>query len=236
MPRQLTLNKVEVVCTFADEVRYSSYIGNEVLLAYQVIASGPSIIYAKATLTKFASQEHNTVAVFTGPRILPEETKISEPFEAGVFKVLSDDHYSQPAFGKEELSANDAGAFFTRGGILSQIAAQVRLNAGGICGFSAVPVSLGEGLANPIRPLALGGREHVRNFIYLHDEPARLFNDFAWTVGPNLEIVADTYAVTSSVLSTANPSGKLMVSDDPTQWPDERALAWHREQFMQRLR
>jgi hypothetical protein len=236
MPRQLTFDKVEVVCSLKDEMRHSPHIGQEVLLAYQVVTDGPAMIFARATLTEFASQGADTVAVFTGPSILPDETEISGRFQAGPFELVADEDYPQPASGRLAYSAQEAGAFFTRSDLLGQIAAQVRLNARSVCSFSGVPVAFGEGMANPIRPLALGGQEHVRNFIYLHDEPAELFNRFAWTVGPNLEIVVDTYALTASVLPTVNPTGKLLVSEDPSERPDERALAWHREQFMQRLR
>ncbi len=235
MPRQLTLDTVEVAFGSEDEMRYSSHIGQEVLLAYQFIADGPAMIFAKATLTHFASRGNQTLAVFTGAKILPEEIEMPwQPRE--VFALAPDQGYWQPAAGKLKLPTEEAGAFFTRTDILGQIAAQVRSNARNICSFSGVEVAFGQGLANPIRPLALGGQEHVRNFIYLHDEPARLFNNFAWTVGPDLEIIADAYAMTTSMLSTLNAAGKLLVSDHPRERPDERALAWHREQFMQRLR
>jgi hypothetical protein len=42
--------------------------------------------------------------------------------------------------------------------------------------------------------------------------------------------------MTTKLLSTINASGKLLHGDNPADWPDERALAWHREQFLQRLR
>lgn len=236
MPRQLALNKVEVACSLEDEVSYSSWIGQEVLLAYQLLADGPCLIFAKATLTQFASHGSESLAVLTSPRILPDETEVAEPFATGIFKLLPDTDYAQPAFGSEQVPSKEAGAFFRHKDVLGQIAAQVRLNAQSICSFSGVAVKSGEGLANPIQPPALGGQEHTRNFIYLHDEPAEMFNRFAWTVGPDLEIIADAYAMTTEMLSTVNPSGKLLVSDDPAARPDERALAWHREQFMQRLR
>ncbi|WP_157959828.1 hypothetical protein [Devosia submarina] len=236
MPRQLTLNKVEVACNLEDELRYSSWIGREVLLAYQVVAGAPAMIFARATLTQFAAYGSDTIAVFTGPKILPDETEITERFQTGPFAIMPGENFAQPVSESHANSAQEAGTLFTRSDLLGQIAAQVRRNAQSICSFSGVETAFSEGLATPIQPQALGGREHVRNFIYLHDEPAQLFNSFAWTVGPDLEIVADAYAMTTQILVTVNPTGKLLVSDDPRQRPDERALAWHREQFLQRLR
>lgn len=236
MPRQLTLGKVEVACSLEDELRYSSYISREILLAYQVFADGPPTIFAKATLTGFTAYGSDRVAQFTGSNMLPEEWELSTRLGTGPFELVPEEDFPQPASGRPIHLAQEAGAVFTYSDILGQIAAQVRTSAQSICSFSGVQTAFGEGLANPIQPQALGVREHVRNFIYLHDEPAQLFNRFAWTVGPDLEIIADAHAMTTQILATVNPTGKLLVSDDPFERPDERALAWHREQFLQRLR
>jgi hypothetical protein len=237
MPRQLTLSKVEVACSLEDEVRYSSYLGQEALLVSRITEDGPRSAFATGVLSRFSSSNEGNFAVLTDLKVMPSEQHIPSFLKDSVFALLPDEYsFVQTAESRENEGAAEAGALFHPLEIYGQIAQQVRLLARGLCAYSGVPVSAGEGSATPIQPTSLGGRVHVRNFIYLHDEPARLFNNFAWTIGPDMEIIADAYAMTTKLLSTINASGKLLHGDNPADWPDERALAWHREQFLQRLR
>lgn len=86
-----------------------------------------------------------------------------------------------------------------------------------------------------IRPLHLGGELHVSNFLFLDPEPGALFERFAWTVGPQFEIIVDTHAVSPDIADTVNRTGMLALNDSVDSWPDREALAWHREQFFARL-
>lgn len=91
------------------------------------------------------------------------------------------------------------------------------------------------GVASVIRPLHLGGKLHVSNFLFLDPEPGALFERFAWTVGPQFEIIVDTHTTSPDVTDTVNRTGMLALSDSIDAWPDREALAWHREQFFARL-
>lgn len=237
MPRQLTLHELEVTCSLEDEVRYSSYLGQEVLVVGRKAESLPRVSFATARLSRFSPKNEGNIAVLTNLQIMPSEEQVPSFLKDDVFALLPDEYsFVQPDGDKFNKEVEEASALFHPLDTYGQIAQQVRLAARGICAFSGVEALPGEGSATPIQPVSLGGRVHVRNFIYLHDEPAAMFSRFAWTVGPELEIIADAHAVTAQMLSTVNPTGKLVISDDPADRPDERALAWHREQFMQRLR
>lgn len=237
MPRRLTLNAMEVACTFEDEVRYSSYLGQEVLVVSRIIETAERTAFATGTLSRFASSNTGNIAVLSDLQVMPSEQPVPSFLADSVFALLPDEYsFTQPIESEARLEPAEAGAFFHPLEIYGQIAQQVRLLARSFCAYSGIVVPAGEGSATPIQPASLGGWVHVRNFIYLHDEPARLFNSFAWTVGPDMEIIVDAFAMTTSMLSKINPGGKLLVGDNRDDWPDERALAWHREQFLQRLR
>lgn len=102
------------------------------------------------------------------------------------------------------------------------------------CAFSGVKTT--DGMAFIIRPLELGGKWHIENFLFLDPEPGNLFSAFAWTIGPRLEIIIDAFAMGADIAETVNRSGILALNRDTQFAPDQAALAWHREQFFARLR
>lgn len=101
------------------------------------------------------------------------------------------------------------------------------------CSFSDVPTD--SGVACIIRPPDSGGQLHVSNFLFLDPEPGVLFQRFAWTVGPQFEIIVDMHAMRPDIADTVNRTGLLALNDAVATWPDREALAWHREQFFARL-
>lgn len=102
------------------------------------------------------------------------------------------------------------------------------------CAFSDVRTS--DGMAFIIRPLEQGGNWHSGNFLFLDMEAGELFSVFAWTIGPELEIIMDAHATTPDIANTVNRSGMLAISDKAITSLDRTALAWHRERFFARLR
>ena len=236
MPAQLTMGPMEVACSLEDKLRFSDYLGDRVALGYYIIDNGPLYQFATATLDRFTTQNNLTLAVFS--RLTFLTTDIEQPvFASGaVFSELPDMSDTIPIYDTPLAGADEAVTTFEALDIYGQIGRHVRETANNLCAFCGLTVLLGEGSATLIRPIDDGGRVHVRNFIYLQGEPSRLFNRFAWTVGPDMEIIADAWATGTDVLSTINPNGKLLVGDDQRHWPDERALAWHRQRFFDRLR
>jgi len=102
-----------------------------------------------------------------------------------------------------------------------------------ICAFSGTRTS--DGMAFIIRPLDQGGAWHIDNFLFLDVEPGELFAAFAWTIGPQLQIIIDTHAVTRGMTEAFNQTGMLAISDKAITTLDRTALAWHRERFFARL-
>lgn len=101
------------------------------------------------------------------------------------------------------------------------------------CSFSDVPTD--NGVACIIRPPDRGGKLHVSNFLFLDPEPGMLFERFAWTVGPQFEIIINMHAMRPDIADTVNRTGLLALNDAVATWPDREALAWHRQQFFARL-
>ena len=237
MPVQMSTGPLDVACSSEDALRYSDCLGDRVALAYFIDDQGPLYQYASATLDRFTTRGNMLVAEFSRLTFLPNDVEQTVLASSAVFSVLSDTSDSIP-FGEAAplYGADEAGTIFESLDIYGQIGRQVRNAAQDLCAFSGVTVLPGEGSATLIRPIDDGGRVHARNFIYLHEEPSRLFNHFAWTVGPDMEIIADAWATGTDVLSTVNSTGKLLVGEEQRHWPDERALAWHRQRFFDRLR
>ncbi len=102
------------------------------------------------------------------------------------------------------------------------------------CAFSGVRTA--EGMAFIIRPLEQGGRWHIGNFLFCDAEAGEQFSALAWTIGPALEVIIDTYAIAPGMADTVNGPGRLAVPEDVATTLDRDALAWHREQFFARLR
>ena len=237
MPSGRERGPLEVACSLQDRIRFADHIGEDVFVAARS-GSGDLMIRAIATLERFASSGTSSSAVLVNMRALPVEKKVAEGPEKAVFSLWEDAEmdFTQTNTSLPYPGLDEAATAFVSLDIYGEIARQVREDRDSRCSFSGVEVSIGEGTATPIVPLDSGGKVHARNFIFLHDEPAQLFTQFGWTIGPDLEIIADAWATGTSVLSTINSTGKLLVGEDQRQWPDERALAWHRQQFLDRLR
>jgi hypothetical protein len=238
LPANFGENPVRFACSAEDAVRFASFVGQEVLVAIALAEGQPLTIAATAQLAKFSPAETPPTATLNNLRLLTSEFSLPYVREAAQFFFLEDADFNffQTDSGVLRNHLEEARSPFLALDIYAEIARQVRRQNNSICGFSGVPVEAEEGLAMPIVPLESGGRAHARNFIFLHDEPAHLFNQFAWTIGPDLEIIMDCRAIGTDVLSTINLSGKLVVSRNQDAWPDEQALAWHRQRFFERLR
>ena len=238
MPLPYGNGSLELACSVQDCIRFADFMGHEVLIAAAPRRGTRPAIVGKAVLQRFSLQTMSCFAVLSAfKQVLPEKTLAQWP-ERAVFWLPEDDAmtFAQADTARHDAGLDEAPTPFVALDIYGEIARQVRLDSENRCSFSGEAVTLGEGMATPIVPLDNGGKVHARNFIFLHDEPAQLFNQFAWTIGPDLEIIADASVMGTGVLATVNARGRLLVGDDQRQWPDERALAWHRQRFFDRLR
>lgn len=238
MPRTLQPSQLEVACTAADGLSFAWCLGQEVLVATTLSDTGPPLLFATATLDRFVTRGRSRFALLTNLQLADSEIQLPDLPRTAVFSWLRDTMFTQAPLPRHAafLELQEAPAAFVALDIYRDIGRQLRETRRGECSFSGVKVALGEGTATPIRPLDAGGEVHIRNFIFLHDEPAHLFNSFAWTIGPDFEIIIDASAAGTGLVSTINRTGKLLVGADQANWPDERALAWHRQRFLERLR
>ena len=236
MARVTGAGPIELPCRFEDELRHSGRIGQTILLIGQLAQGTRAEYFATATLAGFVTTGTGvTLAQLTQIQHLPQPA--AAPDMPDVFGEIDAIDLQQlidttPAV----RSAHEAGPGFAPLDVYAAIGHQLAERQNHVCSFSGVRVSDGMGAATPIRPRPDGGAIHVRNCLFLHDEPAILFSRLAWTVGPDFEIIADSWAMGAEILGTLNPTGKLALSDDPAWWPDHEALAWHRAQFYQRLK
>lgn len=238
VPRLTALDRLVVPCRFDDEIRFSHFIGADVLVARSLASGLAANYFAVARLARFEPQSKSLVlAHLKAVRPFSAEIEPQGRLADDVFQLIDDYVYDQAmgAGGVPSLGEM-AQPRFASFEVYGEIGRQVRQQQSGICAFSGVKVAEGEGGAVVIRPMDQGGRLHVGNLLFLHDEPGELFSRYAWTVGPELEIIVDSFAVGTDVLSTVAPTGKLAVGNDTNYRPDEAMLAWHRQQFFDRLR
>ncbi len=132
------------------------------------------------------------------------------------------------------MSADEAGFAYDTAGPLDLFSEQLSRQQQRRCSFSDVVTHKGQAVI--IRPLDQGGTWQIGNFLFLDPEPGKLFSTFAWAIGPRLELIVDSYAVTPDISDTVNRSGMLAISDKAITLLDRTAIAWHREQFFARLR
>jgi hypothetical protein len=221
-------------CTLVDELSFSRSIGRPIIIANTDPRFSQGYT-ALATLGGFTSQDGaDTFAHLTNIRVFPdtvayleqppEAVRISKLHEAQYQRIISSAvgafDEAAPA-GEPPVSIND----FTE-----QLRRQQRYR----CSFSGVETN--EGVAFIIQPLGSGGLWHVSNFLYLDPEPGTLFASFAWTVGPNLQILINTHAASPGLAEAVSRTGQLVLSSTLRFPPDRSALAWHREQFFARFK
>ncbi len=132
------------------------------------------------------------------------------------------------------MSADEVGFAYDTAGPVDLFSEHLSRQQQRRCSFSDVTTHKGQAVI--IRPLDQGGIWQIGNFLFLDPEPGKLFSSFAWTIGPRLELVVDTYAMTSDIADTVNRSGMLAITDKAITKLDRDAIAWHREQFFARLR
>lgn len=240
MPRLQTGRETIIQCRLPEQLQRDELVGSEVLLASAPSGDAVQEYFARGVL-RTIDDGADGVSTIQIVQIQHFPSAIEAAFGDGgdlaveiaddAFDgIVSDAHILPPGLGEFTQGFLDAADVY------AQINRQLAETERGICCFSGVRVQPGEGNATTIMPTQAGGQMHVSNFLFLHDEPAALFTQFAWTVGPEFEIIADSWRVGNEVLSTLSPSGKIVVGAQRGTRPDDAALAWHREQFFQRLR
>lgn len=219
-------------CAFSDELRFSSRIGEVVLIA-DVTPGITQGYIAIGRLRGFTSDVHGSTVVSI-EEITPflAAVEFSEPPQRqGHMSELADDVFER-IIGRAtgDMTETQLGAYSIAKDVFSQ---QLRRANDDRCGFSDVATEQGQAFI--IQPPSHGGRWHTSNFLFLDSEPGALFQTFAWTVGPRFEIIVDCHAVGPDISDTVNRTGMLAINDMVANWPDRDALAWHRQKFLARL-
>ncbi len=198
-------------CAFFDELEFSSRLGTPILLANTAPGMEQSYI-AVGKIKRFG----------TGPdgQTLVEVEKI-RPFiyRIPMAPVLSGQRsiseISDSDFETIVASAVGAGfgeaVFAHHAATRRAIGQQLRRMQNSHCAFSDVATTDGEAFI--IRPPEHGGQWHTTNALFLDKEPGALFTQFAWIVGPQFEIVIDSYAVKPDISDTVNRTGMLALND-----------------------
>lgn len=218
-----------------DSLNLPARLGEQVIIA-SVPPSAEQGYVALAILDRLSRDaEGKTLVHVTSLRPFPETLSFigDPPTEAGIAD-LSESDFKQiiaKSLGDKEIDEAPASGNFLAA--IYQFTKQLERQYQRRCSFSDVPTD--NGVACIIRPLEMGGKLHVSNFLFLDPEPGVLFQRFAWTAGPQFEIIVDMHAMRPDIADTVNRTGLLALSDAIASWPDREALAWHREQFFARL-
>lgn len=135
-----------------------------------------------------------------------------------------------------ELSEAAAGASFgdaTTPEDYLRIYTEVMRRWGHRCAVTDVQFASSEGLHPslrlvPIRPRALGGPLRPGNFLPMVELAERAWVTGVIGVGPQRDFLAVQNRLDPDLLEAMPQDGKLIVPDDPAEWPDAECLAFHR--------
>jgi hypothetical protein len=223
--------RIELACLYGDAIKLAGRVGQPILIARRE-PFGAATYIALANIGDIpvsadssASLRLEQVHYFSRPVPLvstPSDTSQLIELAASDFEQIAMHASGQDDWAENSLPQRD---LFTH---------QLAVQEDEICAFSGVRTA--DGMAFIIRPLELGGKWHIENFLFLDPEPGNLFSALAWTIGPQLEIIVDAFAMGADIAETVSRSGILALNRDAQFAPDQAALAWHREQFFARLR
>jgi hypothetical protein len=222
-------------CRVEDEVRFAGYVGAPVIIANTGSTRDQGYV-ALGMLSGFRSAGSGAEAIVTDLLAFPYPLGFLEGFppEPGL-AVLSYAVFDRIIRLSQGYAAEEAPALFNAFGSLTfEFTRQLEQQRRKRCSFSDVKTY--RGVAQPIRPVEHGGSFDISNFLFLDPEPGALFGNFAWTVGPQFQIIVDAQAAGADVASTVNRTGMLALGDDVSRWPDRSALDWHFEEFCRRRR
>ena len=208
---------------------------------------GRSVLFAHCVLnTVLAAGMGRMMADPDAPRLVDivhfaqpmhiEPLRIEDGVVAGPFEIPAERFDAVVARGLASIAglAEAASGFSTSAAELSWLIERVRARSGGACELTGIAdrsVSIGV-----IQPVPLGGARHPSNMLALTEPLWPLFSDFALSLGPAGEIMADLSLVPPGIRRVLNPGGRLRWNGDAAERPREKFLAWHREQFWARLR
>jgi hypothetical protein len=220
-------------CTLLDELRYSSRIGENIVIAevHPTMERGYSAI---GRLKGFATALDGTTSVVI-EKIQPFPSLVAFSWDVPQDKGMAElDDGTYTRIMEKVLGQADEMASSYEHAQVAEVTEQLKKIYRRRCNFSDVTTRWGR--AYIIRPLELGGKMHISNFLFLDPEPGELFTAFAWTVGQKFEIIIDEYSVGPELSATCNSTGHLALTELVADWPDREALAWHRQQFFDRRR
>ncbi|OAM77478.1 hypothetical protein A3840_09750 [Devosia elaeis] len=223
-------------CSAAEARHYADQIGAPILIA-DITPSLAGGYVAQGILAGFRPDGANgALAVVEDIHAFPRDIPFQKPPpEAEGLAELPGDLFERIiAVARPASDFDEAFSPYRPMAPQDAFAAQLARRQDRRCCFSDVRTHRGEAFI--IRPLALGGTWDIGNFLFLDPEPGALFANFAWTIGPRLEILIDAYAVTPDIADTVNRSGMLAIGDSMIATLDRAAIAWHSEHFFQRLR
>jgi len=226
----------QFTCSAAEARRHAHQVGTPILIADITPALAGGYV-AQGILSGFRPHgAAGALALVEDIRAFPQDIPFQEPPPAAEsLAELADDLFERIiAQARPAPDVDEAFSPYLPTAPQNAFAAQLARRQNRRCCFSDVKTNRGEAFI--IRPLALGGTWNIGNFLFLDPEPGALFANFAWTIGPRLEILIDAYAVTSDIADTVNRAGMLAIADSMIATLDRTAIAWHREHFFQRLR
>lgn len=229
-------------CKAADALEFAQHIGEQILIADIGHVAGPRFI-ALSRLAGFEGDVWARRAMVADVLEFPEPLRLDGPeaelgrmaelddalFQAIIEAVSTGDAAARSAYVREAAVPFDAQDY-----LALEFRRQLEAERNRRCSFSDVETHAGD--AWIIRPIRQGGTLHIRNCLYLDPEPGILFQKFAWTVGPQFQIIIDAQAMGTGVPETVNRLGMLALGDDVNRWPDRSALDWHFEEFFRRRR
>lgn len=219
-------------CRSIDPLVFAHRVGRRILVA-DISPETAGGYVAIGTLAGFATD--SATVTIENIHLLPREVPFQQPpLAAGGIDDIGDDLFAIVlSLAELLLEAQENTAAFEPAPTLETFLAELRTDQRGRCSFSDTRTYRGR--AGIIRPLDQGGTWHISNFIFLDPEPALLFANLAWSVGPRLELLINAYAAGPSLAETVNRDGRLALSERAEHTINRDALAWHRAQFFQRL-
>lgn len=221
-------------CNLRDELTFSNRIGDQILIANMSTSFAQGFI-ALGKLAGFRTKQGDTIAVIDAVQTFPEvvASRDAEPAKPGMFELsdaIFEDVIARAVTG---TAVDEAGGFFLGAPAEDSFSANLAEAYRNRCAFSGIQTS--DGAAFIIQPIEHGGRFHISNFLFLDPELGELFAQFAWTVGPNLQIIIDAGAITADISDTVNRVGRLLLPVRSDAEPDPASLAWHFDQFTKRI-
>jgi hypothetical protein len=235
-PDDLRGAELSLACALSDELRYSSRIGGDILVAQTGAGATPAYV-ALGKLAGFSSDRTGaTTAIITNLAPIPAPIPLRQgpAGPTAMFEIADETYQKILAQIAYPMDVEEGAAAFDMTLVDSQFLRQLRREQEDICSFSGVRSGNLEAVI--IRPLEQGGTWHISSFILLEEAAGAEFRKFNWSIGPQFQLLINAHAVGQDGMETASPTGMLVMPPWMIERLDCAALDWHRAQFFDRLR